>query len=302
MAMTRQQFAKQLQDGLNTVFGMEYDSFPTSYDKIFKTYNSSKAFEEDVLMVGFGGASEKSEGGTIAYDSGQEAWVSRYLHSTIALAFAITEEAVEDGRYGDIGQKYSKALARSLRYTKEVRGASILNNGFDSNYAGGDGKELLATDHPLAGGGTLANELSTAADLSEESLEDAMIAIDGFVDDRGIPIMVKADSLIIPRQSQFVAHRILKSSLQSGTANNDANALKDMNALPGGVSVNVYIADPDAWFLTTNANDGLKHFVRRKLKRGMEGDFETGNMRYKASERYSFGWTDWRGIFGSPGS
>jgi hypothetical protein len=302
MAMTRQQFAKQLQDGLNTVFGMEYDSFPTSYDKIFKTHNSQKAFEEDVLMVGFGGASEKSEGGTIAYDSGQEAWVARYSHSTIALAFAITEEAVEDGRYGDIGQKYSKALARSMRYTKEVRGASVLNNGFSSSFAGGDGKELFATDHPLAGGGTLANELQTAADLSEEALEDAMIAIDGFVDDRGIPIMVKAQSLIIPRQLQFVAHRILKSTLQSGNGNNDTNALKDMNALPGGVDVNVYLSDPDGWYMPTNAADGLKHFTRRKLKRGMEGDFETGNMRYKASERYSFGWTDWRGCFASPGA
>jgi hypothetical protein len=281
---------------------MEYDSFPTSYDKIFKTHNSQKAFEEDVLMVGFGGASEKSEGGTIAYDSGQEAWVARYSHSTIALAFAITEEAVEDGRYGDIGQKYSKALARSMRYTKEVRGASVLNNGFSSSFAGGDGKELFATDHPLAGGGTLANELQTAADLSEEALEDAMIAIDGFVDDRGIPIMVKAQSLIIPRQLQFVAHRILKSTLQSGNGNNDTNALKDMNALPGGVDVNVYLSDPDGWYMPTNAADGLKHFTRRKLKRGMEGDFETGNMRYKASERYSFGWTDWRGCFASPGA
>lgn len=300
--MTRAQFAKQLQDGLNTVFGMEYDSFPTSYDKIFKTYNSQKAFEEDVLMVGLGGAVEKAEGSAITYDSGQEAWVSRYSHSTIALAFAITEEAVEDGRYGDIGQKYSRALARSMRYTKEVRGAAVLNNGFSSSYAGGDGVELFSTAHPLAGGGTLANELSTAADLSEEALEDAMIAIDGFVDDRGIPIMVRADRLVIPRQLQFDAHRILKSTLQSGTGNNDTNALKDMNALPGGMSVNVYLSDPDAWFIITNASDGLKHFVRRRLKRGMEGDFETGNMRYKSSERYSFGWTDWRGGFASPGA
>lgn len=300
--MTRQQFAKQLQDGLNTVFGMEYDSFPTSYDKIFKTYQSQKAFEEDVLMVGFGGAAEKAEGAAVTYDSGQEAWVSRYSHSTIALAFAITEEAVEDGRYGDLGQKYSRALARSMRYTKEVRGVSILNNGFDSNYAGGDAKPLFDVAHPLAGGGTLANEPSTAADLSEEALEDAMIAIDGFVDDRGIPIMVKPDRLILPRQLQFVAHRILKSTLQSGTGNNDANALKDMGALPGGMDINVYLSDPDAWFIVTNAADGLKHFTRRKLKRGTEGDFETGNMRYKASERYSFGWTDWRGGYASPGA
>lgn len=300
--MTRQQFAKQLQDGLNVVFGMEYDSFPTSYDKIFKTHQSQKAFEEDVLMVGFGGAAEKAEGAGVTYDSGQEAWVSRYSHSTIALAFAITEEAVEDGRYGDIGQKYSKALARSMRYTKEVRGVSILNNGFDTNYAGGDGKPLFSTTHPLAGGGTLSNKPTTDADLSEEALEDAMIAIDGFVDDRGIPIMVKPDRLILPRQLQFVAHRILKSTLQSGTANNDANALKDTGALPGGMDINVYLSDPDAWHIVTNAADGLKHFVRRKMKRGTEGDFETGNMRYKASERYSFGWTDWRGAYGSSGA
>lgn len=300
--MTRQQFAKQLQDGLNTVFGMEYDSFPTSYDKIFKTYQSQKAFEEDVLMVGFGGAAEKAEGAAVTYDSGQEAWVSRYSHSTIALAFSITEEAVEDGRYGDLGQKYSKALARSMRYTKEVRGVSILNNGFSGSFAGGDGKALFATDHPLAGGGTLSNKPTTDADLSEEALEDAMIAIDGYVDDRGIPIMVKPDRLILPRQLQFTAHRILKSTLQSGTGNNDANALKDTNALPGGMDVNVYLSDPDAWFIVTNAADGLKHFTRRKLKRGTEGDFETGNMRYKASERYSFGWTDWRGAWGTSGA
>ena len=302
MTMTRQQFSKQLQDGLNTVFGMEYDSFPTSYDKIFKTSSSQKAYEEDVLMVGFGGAVEKSEGGAISYDSGQEAWVSRYQHSTIALAFAITEEAVEDGRYGDIGQKYSRALARSMRYTKEVRGASVLNNATSGSYVGGDGVALLSTSHPLTGGGLLANKPTTDADLSEEALEDAMIAIDGFVDDRGIPIMVKAERLIIPRQSQFIAHRILKSVGQSGTANNDTNALKDMGALPGGMDVNVYLSDSDAWYLITNASDGLKHFVRRKLKRGTEGDFETGNMRYKASERYSFGWTDYRGIYGSTGA
>ncbi len=300
--MTRAQFQKQLQDGLNTVFGLEYDRYPPLWDKIFDTHQSRKAFEEDVLMVGLGGALTKAEGAAVPYDAGQEAWVARYLNETIALAFAITEEAVEDGRYGDIGAKYSKALARSMRHTKEVRAASVLNNGFNSSYAGGDAKELLATDHPLVGGGTLANEPSTAADLSEEALEDAMIAIDGFVDDRGLPIMVRAKSLCIPRQLQFIAHRILKSTLQSGTANNDTNALKDMGMLPGGVNTNVYLSDPDAWFIKTDVADGLKHFVRRKLKRGMEGDFETGNMRYKASERYVFGWTDWRGIYGSPGA
>lgn len=300
--MTRAQFAKQLQDGLNTVFGMAYDDFSTSYDKCFDVVNSSKAYEEDVLMAGLGGAVVKAEGSNITYDSGAEVWTARYQHDTIALAFAITEEAVEDGRYGDIGRKYSQSLARSMRYTKEVRGASVLNNGFSSSYAGGDGKALLTTDHPLQGGGTLANELSTAADLSEEALEDAMIAIEGFVDERGIPIMVRAESLHIPRQLQFVAHRILKSTGQSGTANNDTNALRDAGAFPKGIHSSVYLSDPDAWFIKTNCPDGMKHFVRRKLKRGMEGDFETGNMRYKASERYSFGWTDWRSIYGSPGA
>lgn len=300
--MTRHQFAKQLQDGLNTVFGAEYDSFPTVYDKLFSEHTSSKAYEEDVLMVGLGGAVEKAEGSGISYDSGQEAWVARYDHSTIALAFAITEEAVEDGRYGDLGQKYSRFLARSMRYTKEVRGHSVYNNAFDSNYAGGDGVALCSTSHPLVGGGTLANKPSTDADISEEALEDAMIAIDGFVDDRGIPIMVKAQRLVIPRQSQFIVHRILKSSLQAGTANNDTNALKDLGAFPDGVTVSTYLSDPDAWFIRTNAPDGLKCFTRRKLKRGMEGDFETGNMRYKASERYSFGWTDWRGVYASFGA
>ncbi len=300
--MTRSQFAKQLQDGLNTVFGMEYDQFPTVYDKVFEEVNSSKAYEEDVLMVGLGGAIEKAEGSAVAYDGGSEAWVARYQHATVALAFRITEEAIEDGRYGDIGAKYSKALARSMRYTKEVRGHTILNNAFDTNYAGGDGKPLCSTTHPLAGGGTLANTPSTQADLSEEALEDAMIAIQGFVDDRGLPIMVRAKGLFVPRQSQFIAHRILKSVGQSGTANNDTNALKDLGMLPDGVATSVYLSDSDSWYIKTDAADGLKHFSRRKLKRGMEGDFETGNMRYKASERYSFGWTDWRGIFASSGA
>jgi hypothetical protein len=302
MSMTRLQFTKQLQDGLNTVFGLEYDEHPSLYDKLFDVTTSAKAYEEDVLMVGLGGAVEKAEGAAVTYDSGQEAWVARYQHATIALAFSITEEAVEDGRYGDIGQKFAKSLAKSMRYTKEVRGISVLNNAFSSSYTGGDAKALCATDHPLAGGGSLGNKPTTDADVSEESLEDAMVAIDGYVDDRGIPMMIKAKSLHIPRQSQFVVHRILKSLGQSGNANNDTNALKDLNALPGGAITNVFIADSDAWFIKTNAADGLKHFVRRKLKKGMEGDFETGNMRYKASERYSFGWTDWRGIYGSSGA
>lgn len=300
MAMTRQQFAKQLQDGLNTVFGMSYEQWEPMYDKIFDTTTSQKAYEEDVLMYGLGGAIEKAEGASVSYDSGAEAWVSRYNHATIALAFAITEEAIEDGRYGDIGAKYSKALAKSMRYTKEVRGVSVLNNGFDTNYAGGDGKPLFSTTHPLAGGGSWANTPSTQADLSEESLEDAMIAIDGFVDDRGIPSKVTAQRLIVPRQSRYIAHRILNATGQTGTANNDVNALKDTGMLRQ-YSVNIYLSDPDAWFIKTSADDGLKHFVRRRLKNGTEGDFETGNLRYKASERYSFGWSDPRGAYGSSG-
>jgi hypothetical protein len=302
MAMTRQQFAKQLQDGLNTVFGMAYDEWEPVYDKLFETVNSQKAYEEDVLMVGLAGAVTKAEGSAVTYDAGYEAWTARYNNITTALAFAITEEAVEDGRYGDIGQKFSKALAKSMRYTKEVRAHSVYNNGFDTNYTYGDGKPLFSTTHPLAGGGTWANKPSTDADLSEEALEDAMIAIDGFVDDRGIPSKVRAKKLIIPRQLQFVAHKILKSTLQWDTANNATNALKDMNVFPDGITMSVYLSDPDAWYIRTDAADGLKHFVRRKLKRGMEGDFETGNMRYKASERYSFGVTDPRAAYASSGA
>ena len=301
MAMTRAQFAKQLQDGLNTVFGMKYDEWEPQWNKIFKTYTSAKAYEEDVLMVGLGGAVVKAEGSGVTYDSGHEGWVARYQHVTTAKAFAITEEAVDDGRYGDLGAKFSRALAKSMRYTDEVRAISVLNNGFDSAYPIGDDVEVFGA-HPLASGGTVNNKLSTAADISEEALEDAHIAIKGFVDDRGIPCQVRADKLIIPRQSEFIVHRILKSAGQSGTANNDTNALKDMSAFPGGVHVNVYLSDPDAWYIITDADDGFKHFERRKLKRGMEGDFETGNMRYKASKRDSYGVTDWRGGFASNGA
>lgn len=301
-AMTRAQFAKQLQDGLNTVFGMNYDEWAPQWPEIFTTYNSQKAFEEDVLMVGLGGAVVKPEGAGVTYDAGHEGWVARYQHVTTALAFAITEEAVEDGRYGDLGAKYSAELARSMRYTDEVRAIGVLNNGFDSSYPGGDAKELFATDHPLATGGTLANELSTAADISEEALEDAHIAIKGFVDDRGKPRQWRARKLIIPRQLEYITHRILKSSGQSGNANNDTNALKDMGSFPDGIAVNVYLSDPDAWFIKTDCPDGLKHFKRRPLKKGMEGDFETGNMRYKSSKRDSWGWTDPRGAFASPGA
>lgn len=300
--MTRQQFAKQLQDGLNTVFGLSYDDFETQYDKIFAVHQSEKAYEEDVLMMGLGGAVVKGEGAAIQYDNGAEGWVSRYQHSTIALAFAITEEAVEDNRYGDLGAKYSRALARSMRYTKEVRGASVLNNAFTSGFLGGDGKVLCALDHPLLGGGSFQNRPTVHADLSEESLEDACISVEAFVDDRGIPIQTKPKRMIIHRSNKPNAHRLLQSDMQAYTANNATNYAKDKAIAGEGYAVNQYLSDSDAWFLITDAQEGLKHFVRRKLKRGMEGDFETGNLRYKASERYSFGWSDARGVWGTAGA
>lgn len=301
MPMNRARFRKQLQEGLNTVFGLEYRRYPEEWRDIFAVENSQKSYEEDVLLTGFGGAQTKAEGAGVAYDEGAEAWVARYHHETIALAFAITEEAEEDGLYGSLGSKYAKALARSLQHTKEVKGANILNNGFSSSYAGGDGKELFATDHPLYGGGSLRNEPSTAADLSEAALEDACIDISQWTDDRGIPIQVKATKLIIPPQLYFEAHRILRSNLRVGTSDNDTNALKDSGMIPQGAHVNHRLSDADAWFIITDAPDGLKHMSRKTVKRGVEGDFETGNMRYKARERYSFGWTDPRGAYGSPG-
>ncbi|KEZ78313.1 Mu-like prophage major head subunit gpT family protein [Salinisphaera hydrothermalis] len=301
MAMNRAQFQRQLQLGLNANFGLEYNRHQEQWRQLFDVVNSSKAFEEDQLLIGFGGAATKPEGGAVTYDSGGEGWTARYAHETIALAFAITEEAIEDGLYGDLGSKYSPALARSLQHTKEVKGAAIFNNGFDPNHAGGDGKPLFATDHPLAGGGTFANAFDTPADLSETSLEEALTRISEFVDDRGIPVSVMAKMLAVPPQLQFTAQRLLRSQKRPGTADNDINAIADMDAISGGYTVNQRFTDPDAWFIKTDCPQGLKHFVRKKVQRGMEGDFETGNLRYKSRERYSFGWTDPRGAFGSPG-
>jgi hypothetical protein len=300
--MSRSQFRKQLQEGLNAIFGLEYKRYPEEWREIFDVYKSTKAFEEDVLMTGMGAAQVKAEGAGVAYDTGSEAWVARYMHETIALAFAITEEALEDNLYGDIGAKYARALARSMQHTKEVKGANVLNNGFSSSYPGGDAKALFATDHPLQGGGTLSNTFTVAADLSEASLEDAIIQISNWTDDRGIPIAAQALKLIIPPALSFVAERLLASSLRPGTADNDVNALKSKGMLPQGYSVNHRLTDVDAWFLKTDVPDGLKFFQRKSLQRGMEGDFETGNSRYKARERYAMGWTDFRAAFGSSGS
>lgn len=301
MAMNRSRFRKQLQEGLNTIFGMEYRRHPEQWRKVFAVESSRKAYEEDVLMVGFAGAQVKPEGQGVAYDMGAESWVARYQHETIALAFAITEEANEDGLYGSLGAKYARALARALQHTKEVKGAAILNNGFSSSYPGGDGKELFALDHPLWGGGVLKNEPDTPSDLSETSLEDALIRISEWTDDRGIPINAMGKKMILPPELIFEGARLKLSEYRPGTADNDVNATKALGAIPDGCEVNHRLTDPDAWFIITDVPDGLKHMSRLAVRRGVEGDFETGNMRYKARERYSFGWTDPRGAYGNPG-
>jgi|TARA_R110001592_G_scaffold324072_1_gene603565 hypothetical protein len=300
MAMNRALFAKQLEPGLNTLFGLEHARYPEQWKEIFDVNSSSKAFEEDNLLEGFGAASVKAEGSAIAYDTAAELWTARYNHETIALAFSITEEAEEDGQYGSIGQRYVKALARSMVHTKEIKAANILNNMFDSG-TGGDGSYLGVTDHPTASG-TQSNILATAADLSETSLEQMLIDISNMDDDRGIPIAAMGTKLVVPTALAFVAERLTKSNLRTGTGDNDINASRSAGYLPQGYTVNNRLTDTDAFFILTDVPDGLKMFQRRALTRGMEGDFETGNIRYKTSERYSFGWTDWRGIFGTPGA
>lgn len=303
MAMNRAQFKKQLQEGLNAVFGLEYKSYPELWKDIFETSKESrKAYVEDVLMSGFGAAPVKAEGAGVHYDTASEGWVSRYVFETIALAFALTEEAEEDNLYGDLGSKLSKALARSFQYTKNVKGANILNNGFTSGYNGGDGVVLFSTAHPLQSGSTMSNTLSTAADLSETSLEDMLILIGDAVDDRGLPFPLMAKKLILPNELQFVGQRLMKSDGRVGTADNDINAIKSMGLISGGFATNVYLTDPDAWFVTTDCMDGLKYIERKAISGGVEGDFESGNMRYKKRERYVFGWSNFRGAFGTAGA
>jgi len=301
MALNRALFTKQLNLGLNTVFGMEYDRYPEQWRALYSTEQSMKAFEEDVQMIGFGAAPTKAEGAMINYDSGKEGFVSRYVHETVALAFAITEEAEEDGLYGSLGAKYARALARSMQQTKEVKGANIFNNATGTS-VGGDGVSLLNASHPLGGGGTASNTLSTAADLSETSLETLLVQISTAVDDRSIPVALSGRKLAVPPQLVFIAERILKSNLRPGTADNDINALRNMGMIPEGVVVNQRFTDPDQYFILTDCPDGMKHFVRAPIKKAVEGDFETGNLRYKVRERYSFGFTDWRGVYGSEGA
>ena len=300
MALNRALFTKQLNLGLNTVFGMEYDRYPEQWRSLYSTEQSMKAFEEDVQMIGFGAAPTKAEGAMISYDSGREGFVSRYVHETVALAFAITEEAEEDGLYGSLGAKYARALARSMQHTKEIKGANIFNNATTTS-VGGDGQALMNGSHPLGGGGTASNSLATPADLSETSLETLLVQISQAVDDRSIPIALSGRKLAVPPGLIFIAERIIKSNLRPGTADNDINAMRNMGMIPEGVVVNQRFTNPDQYFILTDCPDGMKHFVRSPIKKAVEGDFESGNLRYKCRERYSFGFTDWRGVYGSEG-
>lgn len=299
MTILRANERKQLQEGLNAVVGLAYKEYPEAWRDIFDEKSSNKAYEEDVMMAGLGGANVKAEGAAIEYDDMYETYVSRYNHSTVTKAVAITEEAVEDNLYLPMGSKIARAMARSMRYTKEVRRANILNYGWDSNYPGGDGVSLFNTAHPLGGGGTLSNTLAVQAQLSESALEQLTIQIADWVDERGIPVNVQIKKLVIPTALQFVATRILQTPYQTDTNDNNVNALFKLGTISGGFSVNRYLTDPARWFLITDIDDGLKAFSRRALKKGLEGDFETGNLRYKLSERYSEGWTDARGAAGS---
>jgi len=302
MAISRQQLAKELEPGLNALFGLEYKNYENQHAEIFDVENSDRAFEEEVMLSGFAQAQVKQEGSAVAFDNANESFTSRYTHETVALAFAITEEAVEDNLYDSIAKRYTKALARSMANTKQIKAANVLNNGFNSSFPGGDSKELFATDHPTVGAGDLSNELATSADLSETSLEQAMIDIAAFKDERGLKIAARGLKLIIPSELQFTAERILKSPARVGTSDNDLNALSSKGMIPQGYVVNNFLTDTDAFFIKTDVPNGMKMFNRAAIKTAMEGDFDTGNMRYKARERYSFGFSDWRGMFGSPGA
>jgi hypothetical protein len=306
MAISRSQLVKELEPGLNALFGLEYNRYDNEHAEIFTSESSDRAFEEEVMLTGFAGAAIKQEGAGVQFDQASEAYTSRYTHNTIALAFAITEEAIEDNLYDRLASRYTRALARSMSQTKQTIAANILNNGFDSNYTGGDGVQLLANNHPLANGSTFSNILATAADLNETSLEQSLIDIAGFVDERGLKIALQGRKLIIPKELQFTAERVLRSPLstnQTGNfAKNDINAMLNMGMVPEGYRINHFLTDTDAFFLITDAPNGLKNFVRSPIKTAIEGDFDTGNVRFKARERYSFGWSDPRGIFGTPGA
>jgi hypothetical protein len=301
MAISRAQLLKELLPGLNALFGMEYAKYGEEHKEIFETETSERSFEEETKLSGFSAAPVKGEGNAIAYDNAQEAWTARYQHETIALGFSVTEEAIEDNLYDSLSARYTKGLARAMAYTKQVKAASILNNAFTSGYTGGDGVILCSASHPLVSGGTNSNT-GGAADLNETSLEAAVIQIAGWTDERGLLIAAKPKRLVIPTALMFVATRLLETELRVSTNNNDINALKSNGSIPGGYCVNHFLTDTNAWFLTTDVPNGLKHFVRTPLSNSMDGDFDTGNVRYKSRERYSFGWSDPLGIFGGSGS
>ena len=300
MAINRAQLAKELEPGLNALFGMEYSRYENEHAEIFDQETSDRAFEEEVMLMGFGEAGVKQEGAAVQFDTATESFTARYTHETVALAFSLTEEAVEDNLYDTLSARYTRSLARSMAYTKQVKATNVLNNAFTT--AGGDGVSLVNTAHPTALGGNFSNKSATNADLNETSLEQAMIDIAGFIDERGLKIAMQGRKLIIPVNIQFVADRILNSTLRVGTSDNDINALRNMGMLPDGYTINHYLSDTDAYFIKTDATNGFKHFVRAPLTTGMEGDFDTGNMRYKARERYSFGFSDPRCVYGSQGS
>jgi len=302
MAISRAQLLKELLPGLNALFGLEYATYGQEHKEIYETETSERSFEEETKLSGFSAAPVKNEGSAIAYDNAQEAWTARYNHETIAMGFSITEEAVEDNLYDSLSSRYTKALARGMAYTKQVKAAAVLNNAFAAGVTYGDGVSLCSTAHPLISGGTNSNRPSTAADLNETSLENAVIQIAGWTDERGLLIAAKPKKLIVPPALQFVATRLLETNLRVGTTDNDINAIKNNGSIPGGYAINHWLTDTNAWFLMTDVPNGLKHFVRTPLQNSMDGDFDTGNVRYKARERYSFGVSDPLGIYGSPGA
>jgi hypothetical protein len=304
MAISRAQLLKELLPGLNALFGLEYKRYGEEHKEIYETETSERSFEEETKLSGFSAAPVKNEGTAIAYDNAQEAWTARYNHQTIALGFSLTEEAVEDNLYDTLSARYTKALARAMAYTKQVKAAAVLNNGFNTSgsYNGGDGVSLFNTAHPLVGGGTNSNTQSTATDLNETALENAVIQIAAWTDERGLLIAAQPRKLVVPPALQFVATRLLETELRVSTADNDINAIKNNGSIPEGYAINHFLTDTNAYFLTTDVPNGMKHFERTPLSTSMDGDFDTGNVRYKARERYSFGWSDPLGMWGSPGA
>jgi hypothetical protein len=302
MAISRAQLLKELLPGLNALFGLEYARYGEEHKEIYDTETSERSFEEETKLSGFTAAPVKNEGSAIRYDNGQEAWTARYNHETIAMGFSLTEEAIEDNLYDSLSARYTKGLARSMAYTKQVKAAAVINNGFSSSYAGGDGVALFSTAHPLVSGGTNSNTQSTMTDLNETSLEAAVIQIAGWTDERGLLIAAKPRKLVVPPNLMFVATRLLETELRVGTTDNDINALKNNGSIPEGYTVNHFLTDTNGWYLTTDVPNGMKHFVRTPLSNSMDGDFDTGNVRYKSRERYSFGWSDPLGMWGSQGA